>query len=272
MDRKEIVGTVVYAGGNIMQDFSFPEGAGEDDVETVTITATRNDCVSDTKEITIHAYKFIPEPMKLEVKSEGNALRADKSGKLTVTGTTLPGATLTPTSDNATNVLCGSVNVDNDGNFSFQVTMDANFYGMSVITLNAEKEGAESGTTKFTVTKSFADKEAFLKYYNKTKTYIEVPKNIKIEELLANQAQYATSTYGIRITATVVEAVEIDGEQVVRMTIAKSGETVYVRNFSTKWKPGDNIGGKYNVYGNFTGTYSDTGCCEFIGWFAKISK
>ncbi len=261
------VGTVVYQGGKIMQDFSFPAGATEDDEETITIVATKNDCVSDTKEITIHAYKFIPEEMKLEVKTD--ALRADKSGKLTVTGTTLPGATLTATSDNSTNVLCGSVNVDNDGNFSFQITMDPSFYGMSVITLDAVKEGAESGSTKFTVTKSFEDKNAFVKYYNKTKTYIEIPKNVKIDELLANQAQYATSSYGIRITATVVEAIEIDGEVIVKMTLNKSGETVYVRNFSGKWSPGENVGGKYNIYCNFTGTYSDTGCAEFIGWFAK---
>jgi hypothetical protein len=266
------VGTVVYQGGKIMQDFSFPEGASEDDVETITITATKNDCVSDTKEIEIHAYKFVPEAMKLEVKNEGASLHADKSGKLTVTGTTLPGATLTATSDNSTNVLCGSVNVDNDGNFSFQITMDSAFFGMSVITLDAAKEGAESGSTKFTVVKGFADKDAFLKYYNKTKTYIEIPKNIKIDELLANQTQYASNAYGIRITATVGEAIEIDGEQVVKMTLAKSGETVYVRNFSTKWTPGENVGGKYNIYCNFTGTYSDTGCAEFIGWFAKIVK
>jgi L-lactate utilization protein LutB len=32
------------------------------------------------------------------------------------------------------------------------------------------------------------------------------------------------------------------------------------------------IGKKYNVYGNFVGTYGDTGCCEFLGWFARVIK
>ncbi len=263
------IGVTVYTGGVFMYDYKFADDATEDTEDTITIVAKKNDCVSDTKEITVHAYKFIPEPMVLEVKSEGAALRADKTGKLTVTGKTLPGATLIAASDNSTNVLCGSVNVDGEGNFSFQITMDPAFYGMSSITLNATKEGAESDNKSFTVTRGFADKEAFLKYYRKTKTYMEVPKNIKIEELLANQAQYATNTYGIRITATVVEVITIDGDTIVKMTMNKSGETVYVHNLSDKWTPAENVGAKYNVYGNFVGTYSDTGCCEFLGWFAK---
>ena len=260
---------VVYTGGVFMYDYVFPDNATEDTEDTITIVARKSNCVSDTQEIKVHAYKFIPEPMKLEVKSEGASLRADKNGKLTVTGTTLPGATLTATSDNATNVLCGSVNVDGEGNFSFQITMDAGFYGMSAITLDAVKEGAENGSTKFTVTRGFADKESFLKYYNKTKSYLEIPAKIKLEDLLSNQAQYASNSYGFRITATVVEVINNDGDVIVKMTMNKTNETVYVHNMSEKWAPGENVGGKYNVYGNFTGTYSDTGCCEFIAWFAK---
>lgn len=263
------VETVIYDGGYFMYDFKFADDATEDTEETIRIAAKKNNAVGDTKEITVHAYKFVPEAMKLEVKSDGASLQADKNGKLTVTGTTLPGATLTATSDNTTNVLCGSVNVDGEGNFSFQVTMDTSFYGMSTITLNAEKEGAESGSTKFTVTRGFADKETFLKYYNKTKSYHEIPKAITIQELLANTAQYASNAYGFRITATVVEVLTVDGDTVVKMTLNKTNEVVYVHNLSEKWAPADNVGTKYNVYCNFAGTYEDTGCGEFLGWFAK---
>ena len=261
--------TTIYVGNRFMYDYKFADTATEDTVETVTIAATKNNCVSDTKEVSIHAYKFIPEAMKLEVRSEGSSLRADKSGKLTVTGTTLPGATLTATSDNTANVLCGSVAVDAEGNFSFQITTEESFYGMSVITLNAEKEGAESGSTKFTITKGFADKDAFLKFYNSKHNYLEIPKKITIDGLLANQAQYASNDYGFRITATVVEVITIDGDTIVKMSMNKTNETVYVHNLSDKWTPGENVGSKYNVYGNFIGTYSDTGCAEFYGWFAK---
>ena len=261
--------TVVYVGGKFMYDYKFADTATEDTVDTITITATKNNCVSDTKEVKVHAYKFIPEPMKLEVRSEGSALHADKEGKLTVTGTTLPGATLTAASDNATNVLCGSVAVDVEGNFSLPITMDPSFYGMSVITLNAEKEGAENGTIKFTVTRGFANKEAFVKFYVNKHNYLEVPSNIKIDEILANKEQYASNEYGFRITATVVEVITIDGDMIVKMSMNRTNEIVYVHNFSDKWTPGDNVGAKYNVYGNFVGTYTDTGCCEFIGWFAK---
>lgn len=266
------VGTVVYTGGVFMYDYKFDENAGEDAEDTITITATKSNCVSDKKEVTVHAYKFIPEPMVLEVKTDGKALHTDKNGKLTVTGKTLPGAELSAASDNTTNVLCGGVNVDPEGNFSFQITTDASFYGMSSITIEATKEGAESGTAKFTITKGFKDKDAFVKFYNKTKTYLELPKHATIQQLLANEAQYATNTYGFRISAQVVEVITVDGETIVKMNMLKSNETVYVRNLSDKWAPGDNIGSKYNIYCNFVGTYSDTECAEFLGWFAKVIK
>lgn len=266
------VGTVVYTGGVFMYDYKFAADATEDTEDTVTVSVSKNNYVGATKELTVHAYKFIPEPMVLEVKTDGKALHADKNGKLTVTGKTLPGADLTAVSDNTTNVLCGGVNVDPEGNFSFQITTDNSFYGMSSITLEASKEGAESASTKFTITKGFKDKDAFVKFYNKTKTYLELPKHATIPQLLANEAQYASNTYGFRISAQVVEVITIDGETIVKMTILKSNETVYVRNLSEKWAPGDNIGSKYNIYCNFVGTYSDTECAEFLGWFAKVIK
>lgn len=263
------VQTVVYTGGVFMYDYKFADGVSEDTVDTITVSATKINCVGDTKEIKVHAYKFIPEPMTLVVKSEGNALRTDKSGKLTVTGTTLPGATLTATSDNATNVLCGSVNVDGEGNFSLQITAVDTFYGTSVITLNAEKEGAESASTQFKVLRAWSDYKTFRKFYIKNKTYLEVP---KIDDLLANIDLYATNTYGFRISAKVVEVITVDGDTIVKMTNNKTNETLYVHKLSTEWKPEENIGSLYNIWCNFTGTYSDTGCCEFDGWFARKVK
>lgn len=256
----------VYTGGVFMYDYKFPADATEDTVETITVTASKANCISDTKEIQVHAYKFIPEPMTLEVKSEGPLLRADKNGKLTVTGTTLPGATLEAISDNSTNVLCGSVTVDGDGNFSFQITTDPSFYGISVITLKAEKEGAESGSTQFKVLRLWSDRKEFRQYYYNTKSYIEFP---KIDDLIANISQYASNAYGYHITARVVEVITIDGDMIVKMTINKTNETVYVHNYSEVWKPEDNVGQLYNVWGSLAGLYSDTGCLEFYGWYAK---
>jgi len=264
--------TSIYMGGVFMYDYKFDENATEDTEDTITISASKNNCVTDTKEITVHAYKYIPQPMTLEVNNNGKSIHTDNNGKVTVTGKTLPGAELTATSNNTTNVLCGGVTVDPEGNFSFQITTDASFFGMSTITIDAKKEGADSATTKFTITKGFKDKESFVKFYNKTKTYIEMPKHGTIPQLLANQAQYATNAYGFRIEGTVVEVITIDGETIVKMNILKSNETVYVRNYSEKWAPGDNVGGKYRIYCNFVGTYSDTECAEFIGWFAKVIK
>ena len=263
------VQTVVYTGGVFMYDYKFADGVSEDTVDTITITASKANCVGDTKEIQVHAYKFVPEPMTLVVKTEGNALRTDKSGKLTVTGTTLPGATLTATSDDAANMLCGSVNVDAEGNFSLQITAVDTFYGTSVITLSAEKEGAESASTQFKVLRAWSDRDTFRKHYIKNKTYLEVP---KIDDLLANISLYATNTYGYRISAKVVEVITVDGDTIVKMTNNKTNETLYVHKLSTEWKPEENIGSLYNIWCNFTGTYADTGCCEFDGWFVRKVK
>ena len=208
------IGVQIYQGGLFMYDYKFDENATEDTEDTITITATKNNYVTDTND-----------------RAERAGIQADLK------------------------TMCAH-----------------KVYGMSVITLDAQKEGAESATTKFTITKGFKDKEAFVKFYNKTKTYLELPKHASIPQLLSNQAQYATNAYGFRIEGSVVEVINIDGETIVKMTILKSNETVYVRNLSEKWAPGDNIGSKYRIYCNFVGTYEDTECAEFLGWFAKVIK
>ena len=215
--------------------------------------------------------------MVLEVKDDIASLKADKNGKLTVTGTTLPGATLTATSDDTTRVLCGTVTVDAEGKFSFGVTMESSFYGISTITLTGTKiyqNGSQDVEVKdsktFIVSRSYKDKDAFIKAYSKK--YKEVNNHITMQEILADLETYAGNDYGFRIIATVNEIITEGDKTFVKMTIAKTNEIVYVRNMSTKWAPQDNIGGKYRIYGNLVGTYGDTGCAEFIAWFVYNSK
>lgn len=260
--------TSVYADGIFVYDYTMTGS----EAETITLVASKSDYVTATSEIRVEPYVFTPDPMVLEVNGDITSLRADKSGKLTITGKTLPGATLTAVSDNSTSVFCGTVNVDSEGSFSMQITMDPAFYGISKITMNASKEDAEDGTLTFVVSRSYKDKDEFVKAYNKAKSYKEVNNTITVAELLANQPVYATNNYGFRVSASVAEVMTVDGEQIVKMNILKTNETIYVHNMSSKWTPGDNVGKKYNVYGNFIGEYQDTGCIEFLGWFAKGIK
>ena len=260
--------TTVYVEGNFFYDYVL----SGNESETITLVASKTNYLTATTEILVDPYVFVPDPMVLEVNGDITSLRADKSGKMTVTGTTLPGATVTAVSDNTASVFCGTVNVDSEGKFSMQITMDPAFYGISKITLNASKEGADDGSTTFMVARSYKDKDEFLKAYNKTKTYKEINNGITVAELLANQSVYATNNYGFRISASVAEVLTVDGQQIVKMNIIKTNETVYVHNLSSKWSPSDNIGKKYNIYGNFVGEYQDTGCIEFYGWFAKGIK
>lgn len=259
------VATNVYEGGVFMQDYTMTS----DTAETIELVATKNNYVTATTTLTVDPYVFVPDPMVLEVKDDIASLRADKSGKLTVVGTTLPGATLTATSDNTTRVLCGTVTVDAEGKFSFGITMDTDFYGISTITLNATKEGAEDGSTTFIVSRAHADKDTFVKWYNKGSKYIEINRKTMLTEILASLDTYSGNEYGFRLTGTVSEIINEGDMTIIKMTLVKTNEIVYVQNFSSKWTPQDNIGGKYNVYGNLVGTYQDTGCALFIGWFAK---
>ncbi len=260
----------VYQGGIFVYDYVFPETATEDDVETLQIVASKNNCVTGGKTLALHAYKFVPDPMMLEIASKGDLFSLDRSGKLTVTGKTLPGAKLSAISDDPTKVLCGSVPVADDGSFSFQITTDSDYFGTAFITLSAEKDGTEPASLRFRIVRGFRDKDAFVKQYYADKHYLEInPNGMSLSDLLANSETYAGYDYGFRITATVVEVITKDGDVIVKMTINKTNETVYVHNLSNKWAPAESIGDKYYVYCNFIGTYEDTGCAEFLGWFAK---
>ena len=102
--------------------------------------------------------------------------------------------------------------------------------------------------------------------------YKQVNIDTTVAELLANQELYASNTYGCRLSAVIAEVQTVDGIEIVKMNVLKTNETIYVHNLSTAWTPSENVGKKYNVWGNFIGVYGDTGCMDFIGWFAKGIK
>ncbi len=244
----------VYAGGLFMYDYTMQSDASE----TITIRAEKENYVTTEKELTVDPYVFVPDQMELLVtNNKTTELKADKNGKVTVRGTTLPDATLTATSDNAS-VVCGSVSVDGEGNFLFNVTMNNNFYGVSTITIHAEKENAESGDTTCMVYRTYADRKAFTNSYSKAKKYKEVGSSFGLPELIANMSAY-TGEYGIRITATIAEVLQgEDGYTYVRLTLAGTGETVYVMDLMDGWKPESFVGTKFNLYGNLVGTYGES--------------
>ncbi len=210
---------------------------------------------------------FVPETMVLDVNDDILALRADESGKLTVTGTTLPGAALTAESDDAASVLCGPVTVDDAGTFFFDVTIDASFYGISTITLHASKDGAEDAYTSCIVSRSLADRKAFLDWYSKNKKYVEIGNGVPLSKYLASLDTYKGNAYGFRLTGTILETVTEGSVTYAKMELADTNEIVYVGNLCTNWAPQDNIGSTYRVYTNLTGTYRDTDCAAFVAWF-----
>lgn len=257
----------VYDGGLFMADY---EMTAEEPV-SVAITAQKANCVSTTTEFVVSPYVFVPEKMVLSIGNSLNELRADKTGTVVIHGTTLPGATLTSVSDLPSQVVCGSVTVDADGMFNYTISMDPSFFGVSRITLNAEKEEAESGSINFLIYRSYESREAFTKGYNKTKGYKEIGKKNPLDTIVAQAGTYANGNYGFRLTAK-VESVETreDGLTYVKLTLT-TGETVYAVNLGEKWDPASNIGKKYNLYGNFLGMDAD-GTTPLFAIFFAVNK
>lgn len=262
----------VYSEGLFMPDYTMESA----EPVTVVLRAEKENWVSTSTEFVVDPYVYTPDKMILTVANDRvTELKGDKTGKITVRGQTLPNATLTASSDLPSKVVCGSVSVDGEGNFTFGIALDSSFYGVSNITIDAEKEDAENGSLTFMVYRTYVDRQAFVKGYNKTRSYKEIgssKKYLTISSLMANVGTYATAEYGFRLTGKVVEvALNEEGYSVVRMTLAGSGETVYAINLSEKWTPENNIGGSYNLYGNFLGTYED-GTSPYFAVFFAVNK
>lgn len=261
----------VYSGGRFEFDYTL-SGA---ESETVKLVASKENHVSTELEFTVDPYVFIPDPMVLTLTNSPSALRVSDKSVIAITGTTLPGATLTATSDNTSNVICDSATVDAQGNYSFNVNFNEEFNGLATITLSATKEGAEDGSIRFFVSRmKYEDKDEFVGgFYHKTSSknrYLEVNNDINITELLANIDTYSTGEYAFRVNGKVEEIIEENGYIIAKIKVKSSGETVYVLNMSEKWQPQENIGSSYRAYSTCLGTYGDTGCAYFACWFAKV--
>lgn len=242
-----------------------------DEPETVTIEASKPDYISTSFSFTVNPYVFIPDPMVLNVESDFNKLKADKNQKVTVTGTTVPGATLTatPASEYMTSVVCGAPNVDAEGHFSFEVTFDKSYYGIASIVLHAKKEGYEEGETTCIVSRMYADQKAAVSGFSKTKSYHEVYKYYKFEEILANPTDSGLYRFSGKITAVDAET----GIVTMQVESAKGQTaTIYVLNASEKWEPDKHVGDKYFLYCTLNGLYTDGASVYATVWFIKKTK
>jgi hypothetical protein len=198
-------------------------------------------------------------------------LKADKNRNVTVTGTTEPGATLTasPAAEYQTSVVCGAPTVDAEGNFSFEVTFDQNYYGTATINLHAKKEGFEEGETSCVVSRMYADQKSAVAGYRKTKSYHEVYKGIKFEDLLSDPTKA-----GLYRLAGWVRAFDAEtGVITMEIESARNAKsTVYVLNGSDKFEPDKHIGDKYFLYCTMNGLYTDGSSLFATVWFIKAIK
>lgn len=250
---------MVYAEGVFSGDYVLK---GEEQ-ETITVLAQKNNCVSAQVEFIALPYVFVPEPMTLTVVQGVDALRATTTNKVTVRGTTTPGATLAAATDNTDAANCGSVAVDAQGNYTFDVTFNNSFHGAVSVTINAVKEGHEDASVVCCVTRAYDDRKAFIKAVE----YIEVPKPKSMKYLIEH---YTDKDLGFRLIGKITEVFEENGYTVVKFSVTSDDTTynVYIMNQSVAWKPAENIGKKYKLYCSPFGKYGDTDDLFVIAWYA----
>ncbi len=250
--------TNMYTGGYFDYNYSL---TGEE-AEVVTIEAVKDDYVSTSYSFTVLPYVFIPEKMTLDVESDITKLKADKNDKVTVTGTTVPGTTLTatPAAEYQSVVACGSPVVDAEGHFSIVVNFYKDYYGVATITIHAQKDGYDPGETTCTVARMYSDRSKF----TKAKNFHQIPSDYEFAKVLENPND--TNLY--RFEGSVVS---IDAETGVITFAARSNKknlkettNIFVVNVSN-WKP--KVGQKCKLYCTLNGLSADGSSLCVVAWF-----
>lgn len=252
----------IYEGGN----FEYTYTLSGDEAETVLVEANKANCVSVSQSFTVTPYVFVPEQMPLTVETAVDKLRADKNNKVTVTGKTAPGATLTatPAAEYMSSVACGSPTVDAEGNYSFDVTFGKDYYGIATITIHAKKDGYEEGETSCNVSRMYADRAKAIAGYNKTNSFHEVPTGYAFAKVMENPTDSGLYRF-------VGKILEVDAETGVITFEAKTSykETIkiYVLNAVANWDATKKVGKPFKLYCTLNGLYTDGTSLYVTAWF-----
>ena len=251
----------MYEGGNFEYLYQMPD----EEAEVVTIEATKANYVSTRYAFTVTPYVFVPNQMVLTVDGAANTLRADKNNKVTVTGTTSPGTTLTATPAAAyqTSVACGAPVVDAEGKYSFDVTFDKSYYGIASIVIHAKQDGYEEGEITCNVSRMYADRKSAITGYNKTKSYHEIP-NYAFSKVMEDPT--AAGLY--RFTGKILS---VDPETGVMTFQVRAGgkDTVdiYVLSAINNWDPNKQVNKNMKIYCTLNGLYDDGTSLYATAWF-----
>ncbi len=252
----------IYEGGN----FEYTYTLSGDEAETVLVEANKANCVSVSQSFTVTPYVFVPEQMPLTVETAVDKLRADKNNKVTVTGKTAPGATLTatPAAEYMSSVACGSPTVDAEGNYSFDVTFGKDYYGIANITIHAKKDGYEEGETSCNVSRMYADRAKAIAGYNKTNSFHEVPTGYAFAKVMENPTDSGLYRF-------VGKILEVDAETGIITFEAKTSykETIkiYVLNAVANWDATKKVGKPFKLYCTLNGLYTDGTSLYVTAWF-----
>lgn len=242
----------VYEGGQFQASY---QPTGGETAETITIEAKKNNCVTATKTITVEPYVMQNASLTVsnDVSVKTYGLRA-KDGKVTVTGTTVPGAKVTGTCANA-KVTFGESTVSSTGEYQLPVTVGTG--GAFEITLTASAEGYVDATVTAMVERLPNDDSS---KYKKACTTLKAEQHAKI-------VAGSTTSGDFVFTGTITEITGTEPYEIVKMKLS-TGEEIMVTNRSAKNRFGsDDLNKKKTVAGSLVGLYSDTKLPYLWVWY-----
>ena len=109
----------------------------------------------------------------------------------------------------------------------------------------------------------YADRQAAIKGYSKTKSYHEVPK-YAFDKVMENPTDSGFYRFVGKIES-------VDPENGIVNFSAKTSNketvTIYVLNASAKWEPDKHVGKAYKLYTTLNGLYDDGTSLYVTAWF-----
>ena len=110
----------------------------------------------------------------------------------------------------------------------------------------------------------YADRQAAIKGYNKTKSYHEVPTGYAFAKVMENPSAFGLYRFVGKILA-------VDPETGVMTFAAKTSNketvTIYVLNAIAKWDPAKQVNKSFKLYTTLNGLYTDGTSLYITAWF-----
>ncbi len=223
---------------------------GTNGMETITIEARKNNCVTARKVITVEPY--VTQTMSFLVGNDVASLSSEE-GTVTLTGTVTPGAVITATSP-STDVSLGQATVTETGTFTLIVSIAK--VGAFDVELTGTLPGYYDGSASVIVERPPSVSSTTFK-----KTCADLSKNF--DKIVAG----TTTSGDFVFTGRVTEIIATEPYTIFRVQISEGVEVIVVNRSAKSTINSADVKEKKQIAGTLKGLYSDGTTPYVWGWF-----